>query len=299
MISENEMPQAPTITQEQLEQARKSGDYCPVLFEWYKFVGEVSNFIARLSPDSPAFIKISPIHHAIFTGLLNRYSRLMLANINLSHKGLYGETTAIIDRCIFESCIKLIWLCNDNTEEKFHRYLADGLKTELRLKNKIKANIASRNEKLLVIEKRMLESIDRYIASSNLTEEQVKSIKKLPSLSDMITEIENDDLTYIVGQKIGSHHVHGTWLSLYKHYIKLDESGFYAPRGHDVSTHAEQYIIISLFVLRALETYLKFIISDKETEDGFLLLIEGTRSEISKLNKEILGDDFELLEISQ
>lgn len=297
MISENEMPQVPTITQEQLEQARESEDYCPILFEWYKFVGEVSNFIARLSPDSPAFINIPPIHHAIFTGLLNRCSRLMLANINLSHKGLYGETTAIIDRCIFESCIKLIWLCNDNTEEKFQRYLADGLKAELRLKNKINTNIASRKENQLVIEKRMLESIERYVTSTKLTEEQVKSIKKLPSLWDMITEIENDDLTYIVGQKIGSHHVHGTWPSLYMHYITLDESGFYAPRDHDSATHVNQYIITSLFVLRALEAYIKFIVVENDTKDSFMLIIDGGRSEILKLNTEIVGNDFELLNI--
>lgn len=292
MISQDDMPQAPLITQEQLEQCRASGDYSPILFDWYKFVGELSNFFARLMPDSPVFLQIEPLHHAIFVGLLNRCSRLMLANIKLSHQGMYGETTAIIDRCIFESCIKIIWLCNKNTPEKFQQYLADGLKVELKLKEKINENIFSRGYKTFVIEKRMLESIDNYIDSSKLTEEQIKNTKKLPSLFDMVTEVQ-DDLSYIVGQKIGSHHVHGTWPSLFKHYLRLDESGFFAPRDHDCETHVNQYIIISLFVLKAIKAFLQFVITEQITRDSCLELINVTSNEIIKLNKEIIGDDFE------
>lgn len=292
------LPQAPVITKEQLEQCKKSGNYCSILFEWYKFIGELSNFISRLRPDSPAFIEIDAIHHAIFVGLLNRCSRLMLANIRLSSKGLYGETTAIIDRCIFESCIKIIWLCHDNTPEKFKQYLADGFKAEFKLKEKINKNIDSRDKKQpLQIEKRMLESIDRYIASTKLTESEISSTKKIPNLFDMIDEIESDELIYIVGQKIGSHHVHGTWPGIFMHYINLDESGFYAPRDHNSVTHENQYIIISLFVLLAIEAYINFIISEEETKSVFLQLIANTKNEILKLNKEIIGDDFEFLDV--
>lgn len=296
MCQQSDMPQIPTITQEQLEQCRISGDYCPILFEWYKFTGELCMFFARLRPDSLGFIQIESLYHAIFVGLLNRCSRLMLANIKLSHQGMYGETTSIIDRCIFESCIKIIWICNKNSTEKFQQYIADGLKTELRLKEKINENIISRGSKKLVIEKRMLESIDKYIASSKLTEEKIKSMKKLPSLFDMVTEVQ-DDLSYIVGQKIGSHHVHGTWPSLLMHYLTLNESGFFAPRDHDCITHENQYVIIPLFVLKAIEAYVQFIISEQTTKNNCLGLLKATKEEILKLNKEIIGDDFELLEV--
>lgn len=296
MCKQSDLPQIPTITQEQLEQCRTSGDYCPILFEWYKFTGELCNFFARLRPDSPAFIQIEPLYHGIFVGLLNRCSRLMLANIKLSHQGLYGETTAIIDRCIFESCIKIIWICNKKSTERFQQFIADGLKTELRLKEKINEKITSRENKKLVIENRMLESIDKYISSSNLTEEEIKDIKKLPSLFDMVTEVQ-DDLSYIIGQKIGSHHVHGTWPSLFMHYLSLDKNGFYAPRDHNCATHENQYVIMPLFVLRAIEAYVQFIISEQPTKNNCLGLIKATKNEILKLNKEIVGDDFELLEV--
>lgn len=296
MITLADLSQIPAITEEQLEHCRSNKDYRPILFEWYKFVGEFSNFVARLRPDSSAFLQVEPLHHAIFIGLLNRCSRLMLANINLSHQGLYGETTAIIDRCIFESCIKIIWICDKNTKEKFQQYLADGFKAELKLRDKINKNVASRNKRL-IIEDRMLKSIDRYIASSNLRDDQIRKTKKLPTLFDMITEIEGDDLSYIVGQKIGSHHVHGTWPSLFMHYLKLDDSGFFALRDHDCETHVNQYVVICFSVLRAIETYIKFIIFDKATKDSFLETIKAIKDEISKLNQEIIGDDFESLDV--
>jgi hypothetical protein len=72
----------------------------------------------------------------------------MLSNVALSHEGKFGETTAIIDRCIFESAVKIIWLCQSASDEEFTRYLADGLKTELEFKKRIKRNIVANGGKV-------------------------------------------------------------------------------------------------------------------------------------------------------
>lgn len=104
----------------------------------------------------------------------------MLSNVVLSHKGLFGETTSIIDRCIFESCIKIFWLCDEPTDEKFEQFIADGLKTELRFKEKITEKIASRGNKSILIEERMLASIKRSISISGMSEKQISKSKKLP-----------------------------------------------------------------------------------------------------------------------
>src|SRR5437016_11665204 len=110
----------------------------------------------------------------------------MLANVALSHQGVFGETTAIIDRCIFESAVKIIWLVNSQDKEKFRRFIADGLKTELELKDEIDSIIASRDGHQLVIEKRMLESIQRAIDSSGMSAQEIADTKKLPDLATMI-----------------------------------------------------------------------------------------------------------------
>jgi len=293
MKQQYEIPQPPTITDEDLRKCRESGDYCPVFFEWYKFVATLCNFFSSIRLDSPAVREITPLNYAVLIGLLNRCSRLMLANVTLSHKGIFGETTALIDRCIFESCVNADWLCHKNSEDALLRFVADGLKTELELKRKIESNIADRVGKgTLEIEKRMLASIERHIASSNLTETEITNAKKQPSLASMIDGLGQDRLMYIVGQKIGSHHVHGTWPSLHSHYLEKDEEGTLRPRDHDCPTHVNQYIMIPLMVLNTMKVYVRFIFSSQEDVTPMESLIESIEQEILTLNKEVIGNDY-------
>lgn len=231
MDAPDALPQPPKISEEDLRKCRESGDFRPVLFEWYKFCGSLCIFLAILRRDSPAIKQVPRQQYYVLVGLLNRCARLMLANIALSHKGLFGETTAIIDRCIFESAVKISWLCEGQDPERFRRLIADGLKTELEFKERIASNVASRGA-TLAIEARMLKSIANHIASSGLSEPEISQTKKLHDLGSMIDALGHDRLHYLVGQKMGSHHVHGTWPSLRMHYLEEHE-GELAPRDHD------------------------------------------------------------------
>ena len=59
------LPKPPTFSDELIEQCKQSRDFRPILFEWYKFVGVLCNTVSCISPDSPAFRKISPVHYAV------------------------------------------------------------------------------------------------------------------------------------------------------------------------------------------------------------------------------------------
>lgn len=289
-----EIPGPPIITDEQLTSCRAAGDYRPVMFEWYKYVGLMCNYYASIRPDSPALRTISSIHYAIFVGLLNRCARLMFTNVALSHEGHFGETTAILDRCIFESAIKILWLCTETDEHRFTRFLADGLKTELEFKKRIEQNILNRAGNPLKIENRMLSSIGNFISSSELSEEEIGSVEKLPNLSAMINKISSDRLLYIVGQKIGSHHVHGTWPSLRLHYLE-ERDGTLGPRDHDCPTNVNQYVFIPLIVLKAMSAFISFVCEDNQDAEDlseYLLMVER---EIHQINVEVIGKDFELI----
>ncbi|MES1980195.1 MAG: DUF5677 domain-containing protein [Pseudomonadota bacterium] len=290
MNTEESFPQPPLIPAEELEQCRATGDFCPVLFEWYKYTGLVANFLARIALESPAVRRRKAAHYASLIGLLNRCCRLMLANVALSHEGLYGETTAIVDRCIFESAVKIVWLCQHASDEAFDRYIADGLKTELALKSQIEQKIAARDGRTLKIEERMLASIARYIAASEMTETQISGSKKLPDLASMIDALGSERLTYVVGQQIGSHHVHGTWPSLLTHYLEW-EDGSFQPRDHDAETHVNQYVFVPMMVLAAGDAYCDWLM---EAEDAgvFKSVIQSVRDEILAINKEVVGGDF-------
>lgn len=216
----------------------------------------------------------------------------MLSNIALSHEGRFGETTAIVDRCIFESAAKVTWLSSEPNDENFIRFLADGLRTEIEFRTQIAANIAKRGGDVLPIEKRMLKSIENHITASELTETQIAMAKRLPDFASMFTAIGFDRLAYTVVQKIGSHHIHGTWPSLLFHYLDEDDEhpGEFGPRGHDCSTHVNQFMVVPLIVLRAVDAYLRYVMSEAD-HAAFHGLLKSTQDEILRLYTEGIGGD--------
>jgi hypothetical protein len=221
----------------------------------------------------------------------------MLANVALSHGGLFGETTAIIDRCIFESAVKIAWLCAQGDDESFTRFIADGLKTELEFQKKVEENITNHGGTPLLIEARMLSSIHDYVSSASLSEAEILSAKKLPDLAAMIEALNRDRLLYIVGQKIGSHHVHGTWPSLLMHYLEQGEDGMLRPRDHDCPTHVNQYVFVPLIVLNAIDSFVRFVCPDPSHVKALSGLLESVREEIHRINSEVVGNDFERIQV--
>ncbi len=296
---EDLFPQPPHFTEAEIEECRVAGDYSPIFFEWYKYTAWVAQSIASIEMRSPAARSVKSTHYGVLVGLLNRCSRLMLANVALSHKeGLFGETTALIDRCIFESCVKIQWLCTQNSDDAFGRFLADGLKAEIALKREVEKRIDDRSGAVFPIERRMLDSISRCLSRSELSESEVVSAKKLPDLATMVDDIGHDRLTYVVGQKIGSHHVHGNWPSLLVHYLELDEDGAFHPRDHNVPTQVDQYVMISLMVIEASKAFVAWLLDSPEAAD-LVDLLESQKDELVSVHHEVVGDDFSLEDQSQ
>ncbi len=287
--SPNVLPRPPKFSIQELDRCKETGDYNPILFEWYKFVGSLNAFVAHIQKESPAFRPIQPQHYHVLIGLLNRCARLMLANVALSHEGRFGETTAIVDRCIFESAIKIVWLCRDPSDEKFARYLADGLKTEIEFKAEIETNIEARRGEALPIESRMLKSIANHIASSGLSESEITRAKKLPDMASILAAVGHARLMYVVAHRIGSHHVHGTWSSLLIHYLeeREDQPGYnFQPRGHDCDTNFNQFAFVPLTVLEALAAYVGLVLEDSSDTKAFMKLFEATAAEVMQVYEE-------------
>ena len=214
----------------------------------------------------------------------------MLANVALSHEGRFGETTAILDRCIFETALKVLWLCETPDPDRFRRFIADGLKTELEFKSRIQTNIDKRGGAPLPIEVRMLHSIDNYMADSGLTPSEVLETKKLPDLASIVDTLGHDRTVYLVGQKIGSHHVHGTWPSLRMHYLE-ERDGELRARDHDCATHVNQYVFIPRVVLNALSAFVTYVVEEKADVAAFHRVFDSAQNEIESINAEMVGSD--------
>ncbi len=288
---------APQITEEDLQKCRDTGDYSPVMFEWYKFVAGLCVTFSNLLQESPVIRKdISERDYGILIGLINRAYRLMLTNVALSHEGEFGESTSILDRCIFESCVILSWLCATNTEDRFDRYVASGLRTELELKDQVNLALEKRGGDVLLIEKRMLDSVADCIAEAGFVDDQIREMKPLPNLAAMLEALGYKRFAYTAGQRIGSHHVHGTWVGLRNHFIEKEEdTGRYRARQKSY-THINQYVYITSIVLAALSKFVDFVFEDADEEKGEILnLFESTDENIRMLNIEIVGGDFDAI----
>ena len=294
-MSENaQLPDPPEFSEQEIERCQQTGDYMPILFEWYKFVGQVCIFFAQLDRRSPAVGDIPPIQYAVLTGLLNRCARLMLANMALSHNGRFGEAISVLDRCIFESSLKVEWLCLKGSQDSFERYLADGLKTELELKSEIRGNIDKREEgDELIIENRMLASISRHINASGLSEEKILEKKKLPDIATMIRDLGRGRLMYVVAQRLGSHHVHGTWPSLLLHYLELSEEEGFQLRDHNCSPHPNQFVMTPLQVILAARAFVDYVIDCNDDSQPIIEFFDSIQDEILRINSEMAGGDFE------
>lgn len=290
---ELEFPKLPIFMEAKIAACQKSQDFRPIFFEIYKHIGIVCSMISCINKNSPGIRILSNAHLGVVTGLLNRCSRLMLANAVISCEGKYGETTVILDRCIQESAINVRWLCKYEKEYSFERFIVSGLKSDLELEKNIKQKIEDRNGKILEIEKRMLESINQCIVLSEIDRDKIESYPRLPTFETRIKNIhnENDELAYTVIQRLGSHHIHGTWTSLLMHYLD-EKDGELFPKDNIVSIHVNQFISVSLEVLEMLKDFINFIAIEKSISDFYLSELDKIRIFLDNYRIQVRGNDY-------
>lgn len=275
------IPTPPSPSAEDWRDFEAKRDFIPLFFDWYKFVANVTNVLSFVEPQSPDFAKISKHSYYVLSGLLHRCARLMLANTALSHEGRFGETASIVDRCLCETAVKIVWLCEADTDARVLRYMAASLNPECEFERLILDNISRRGGDRQPVEERMLASIQRHFDAAGLTREDARIAKKLPDVATMIESSGYDRLDYIVLQRLGSHHIHGTWPSLLMHYLEASPSGEFAffPRGRPVEMHLNQYVHGCRFVLRAVEAYSRRCLTG-DSQGAFQGLAQDALNEI-------------------
>jgi len=283
----------PHIAEEQWAACEADGDYWPVAFEYYKYVGHLCSVCSNIDRRSPAVHELSTLEFGVLVGLLNRCARLMLANLSLFSSRLFRETTTIVDRCIFESCIKLAWLCQQNSPESLERFLADGLKAELELKDHVEANVAGRGGAVLPIEQRMVAATNALLESADLDAAAVLAAKKLPDLASMMRDLGLERLHYVVLQRGGSHSVHGTWPALRRDFLELDGEGELVARDHDCATQVDQLVVTMLHVLIALNSFVGHVFED-DVRKAFAALFADVNGELKRLYERVVGQDFDV-----
>ena len=285
-------PPPPRISEEFEAQCRESGDWTPILFQWYQYTGAVVMTLASFEKDPVLFRIEDEVQNATAVGLLSRIARLMLSNVYLSHEAKFGETTRILDRCIVESAIKLAWLTTKSDPERFQRFLAQSLKSDLKLKRHIQRSIEERNSQAQKIEERMLRSIESYMDDAQLSEDQVVNAAKLQDFATMISDIGiKDRLFYLVAQSMGSHHVHGNWTSLVSDYLKKTPEGVFVPRTEHIGTHINQYFFVPLVVILGMRNYVKWVMRGEREKQDLLDFFDSLQEKIEQIVTLVIEND--------
>lgn len=288
------LPRFP-ISDDVLADATQTRNFLPILHDMYIYISRVAITCAEIHPSSAGVRPIPELNRAVLAGLLCRCCRLMYASIKLSDDGLFGETIAILQRCITETAFRIRWLCKKNDPSEFERYMADGLKKEVALREQIRSNIRTRGGQMLAIEKRMLDSTGRMLEVSGMTEEQVSSKKnKMPDFKTICTEIDLGPL-YLAVQKLGSHSIHGNWPDLLEHYISRQADGLFELKDHSSHIHANQYLFPSLFVISATKDYLQYIAGHIWSVEDLAPELIKAETILEAISKEQSVGDYEAL----
>jgi len=282
-------PELPTFDEDLVENCRCSNDYRPMLYEWFRFSAMLCNFIAGVDPKKSPAIVVSDRLGTVIRGLMVRASRLSLANLCLHSERRFGDSSPILSRSIQETCIRVSWLLESDSEDRLTRYLADGLKADLKFKRTIDENIRDRGGDVLPIEARMLTSISKRLDECGLTEKTVLDTKKMPTLYEQLPDGDWKDEVYGGVQRMGSHAVHGTWTNLIQFYLDSPEGEPLQPWFDSHEPHHMHFISDSLVTLRAVKDWTRTCVGDEKLRDLILSQTVHASDEIRALG--FAGDE--------
>ena len=171
-------------------------------------------------------------------------------------------------------------------------FLADSIQIDLKLKKHIDAQIAQKNGEALPVERRLLKTIENRQRATGLADEALRSIKQLPNLKVMLGDVHKavytnsslilTDRTYLMGQTMGSHAVHGSWANLVANFLIETEDFVFAANGEIIETDLSQFADISLCILEACLTFVLWRFDDRNDASQTAEDLEFCRAEIHR-----------------
>jgi hypothetical protein len=145
---------------------------------------------------------------------------------------------------------------------------------------------------MLVIEARMLRSIQECISLSGLSEQNINDAKPLHHFAAMCRDLDLGDLFYTAIQKMGSHAVHGTWSDLVFNYLRHDDGPGFQPRDHEIETQDVQYIVVARLVLGAIASFLDYVAADPSEMKDFISVLDGIEAKLVEIQSLAWTSDF-------
>ena len=245
------------VTEMRLRECQSEGPFLRLSLELYKEVVVVLVVCSHSYTGSTSEEGVLSRNQAICAGLLVRIVKFMTAVASLvSQDPERGDVVFALNRSITESATNLRFLVAKNEERFFDQFVRFSLSPDRELYDSIQENIIARDGKVLPIEQRMLESIDRLCRLSGVTIADVP-----PKKGDWGGGLRNrlialgEGKGYAALHRVPSHAVHGTWVDLVQHHISEADNGF-KPDLTWSAVDTRLLLPICLLVLSAVRVYI-------------------------------------------
>jgi Family of unknown function (DUF5677) len=184
-------------------------------------------------------------HEAVLIGHLVRLYKLNSALLDQTcqHR---RETTFIFARLAFECIVNTMFLIRNDRSEITQSYVEHSMRHEKRLRDKIRANVATRGGETWPIESRMLASIEKSANKSDVDLDRINPPKYWAgkNLFDKARDVGLGE-AYLGAFAGPSHSVHGNWQDLLEYNLEVADGGFlpdfewHAPRPQLLTTMAQ------------------------------------------------------------
>ncbi len=277
------------VTDEHLASCRAANDYFPLMRALFNEATRLLTFASAVMHAEPGYF---PRNQAICVGLLVRMSKFMVAALKLTEEHDRGEVVQALARCVMESAINLRFLLKVDSQRFYDNFVARSLGPERELVDLVNRNIKNRDGRRLVIEERMLDTVEEKFRQSGVEIEQVEANVGDWSggLKERVKALDMED-AYVGFARLPSHAIHGTWVDLLQYHLLPKGDGFEA--NYDwAESDGELFLGISLLALQSAREYLKVFLAD----DDVAVLdqrIESLQERFARVAND--RDDFDLV----
>jgi hypothetical protein len=196
-----------------------------------------------------------------------------------------GEFVQIFTRLAFECIVNTRYLINNYNEKTIISYKLNSLKTDKRLYTEIKSCIAERDNIVLPIEQRMMSSIEKLFAKSNIELNIDHKTERNWGNKNFFEKTKSLglDKLYLSHFSLTSNEIHGSWSDLMFHHLETNSDGNFVPNFDWETPRPQPLTAIAFLVPTLLIEYLETFFDDipielftkiKGLENRILLFME-------------------------
>jgi hypothetical protein len=174
-----------------------------------------------------------------------------------------GENSLILTRLVYETLVNLRYLITNFSPELVDSYVRYSMRHERKLRDTINTNIEARNGTILPIEDRMLKSIRRTEAASQISLDDInmkdKGLWGGKTVYDKADAVGMGGMVYRAAFGGGSNSVHGNWQEINGHHLEWDERGHFEPKLTWARPRPQVLLALCRLVIETLVFYFEFM----------------------------------------